>query len=101
QALGAIRQLLAVVRALNERRSGRSDRSADFRTLARWFAESPDDDSRHRLWRTAFGLHSSRHLTIDADTLVERMRRPVSPAAAWAEAEPLNQVLSQVLWCGD
>ncbi|MDX3233175.1 TIGR02677 family protein [Streptomyces sp. ME19-01-6] len=90
QALGAIRQLLAVVRALNERRSGRSDRSADFRTLARWFAESPDDDSRHRLWRTAFGLYSSRHLTIDADTLMERVRRPVPPATAWAEAEPLR-----------
>ncbi|MDP9613545.1 uncharacterized protein (TIGR02677 family) [Streptomyces demainii] len=35
RALGAIPQLLAVVRQLNERRAGRSDRSADFRTLAR------------------------------------------------------------------
>ncbi|WP_435973572.1 TIGR02677 family protein [Streptomyces sp. Qhu_M48] len=49
RALGAIPQLLAVVRSLNERRAGRSDRSADFRTLARWFAEAPDDGRRHRL----------------------------------------------------
>ncbi len=41
RALGAIPQLLAVVRALNERRAGRSDRSADFRTLARCFPSSP------------------------------------------------------------
>ncbi|WP_127355694.1 TIGR02677 family protein [Actinacidiphila soli] len=90
QALGAIRQLLAVVRSLNERRSGRSDRSADFRTLARWFAEAPDDDTRHRLWRTAFGLYVSRHLTVDADTLEQRAIRPVSAATPWAEAESLR-----------
>lgn len=72
RALGAIPQLLAVVRQLNERRAGRTDRSADFRPLARWVAEAPDDDARHRLWRTAFGLNSTRHLTVDADTLATR-----------------------------
>jgi uncharacterized protein (TIGR02677 family) len=75
---------------LNERRAGRSDRSADFRTLARWFAEAPDDAARHRLWRTAFGLHPARHLTVDADTLAERAARPVPPSTPWAEAEPLR-----------
>lgn len=90
RALGAIPQLLAVVRSLNERRAGRSDRSADFRTLARWFAEAPDDDARHRLWRTAFGLHPARHLTIDSDTLAARTARPVPAATPWAEAEPLR-----------
>ncbi|WP_200301129.1 TIGR02677 family protein [Streptomyces adelaidensis] len=90
RALGAIPQLLAVVRILNERRAGRTDRSADFRTLARWFAEAPDDDARHRLWRAAFGLHSSRHLTVDADTLTARDVRPVTPATPWADAEPLH-----------
>jgi hypothetical protein len=34
----AIPQLLAVVATLNERRSNRSDRSADFRTLTTWLA---------------------------------------------------------------
>ncbi|MEU6098023.1 TIGR02677 family protein [Streptomyces sp. NPDC047079] len=90
RALGAIPQLLAVVRQLNERRAGRSDRSADFRTLARWFAEAPDDEARHRLWRAAFGLYPARHLTVDADTLAERAARPVAASIPWAEAEPLR-----------
>ncbi|MEV4867690.1 TIGR02677 family protein [Streptomyces syringium] len=90
RALGAIPQLLAVVRSLNERRSGRSDRSADFRTLARWFAEAPDDGARHQLWRTAFGLCPARHLTVDADTLAARTARPVPAATPWAESAPLS-----------
>ncbi|MEU2432182.1 TIGR02677 family protein [Streptomyces sp. NPDC007861] len=90
RALGAIPQLLAVVRVLNERRSGRSDRSADFRTLARWFAEAADDDARHRLWRAAFGLYPARHLTVDGDTLTARAARPVPAGTSWAEAEPLR-----------
>ncbi|WP_406410879.1 TIGR02677 family protein [Streptomyces sp. NBC_01614] len=90
RALGAIPQLLAVVRQLNERRAGRSDRSADFRTLARWFAEAPDDGARHRLWRAAFGVYCARHLTVDADTLADRAARPVAPSTLWAEAEPLR-----------
>ncbi|MFJ7291400.1 TIGR02677 family protein [Streptomyces collinus] len=90
RALGSIPQLLAVVRQLNERRAGRSDRSADFRTLARWFAQAPDDEARHRLWRVAFGLHSSRHLTVDADTLTERAASPEPAATPWSEARPLR-----------
>ncbi|RFC70984.1 TIGR02677 family protein [Streptomyces sp. AcE210] len=90
RALGAIPQLLAVVRSLTERRAGRSDRSADFRTLARWFAQAPDDDARHRLWRSAFGLYPARHLTVDADTLTARERHPVPAATPWAQAEPLR-----------
>ncbi|MEU7725139.1 TIGR02677 family protein [Streptomyces sp. NPDC040724] len=90
RALGAIPQLLAVVRVLNERRAGRSDRSADFRTLALWFAQAPDDDARHQLWRTAFGLYSARHLTVDAETHAARLARPEPAATSWAEAEPLR-----------
>ncbi|GAU65920.1 UmuC protein [Streptomyces sp. NBRC 110611] len=90
RALGAIPQPLAVVRQLNERRAGRSDRSADFRTLARWFAEAPDDEARHRLWRAAFDLHPARHLTVDAETLAGRSARPVAASTPWAEAEPLR-----------
>ncbi|MFD7706103.1 TIGR02677 family protein [Streptomyces sp. NPDC059786] len=90
RALGAIPQLLAVVRQLNERRAGRSDRSADFRTLARWFAQAPDDAARHRLWRVAFGLYSSRHLTVDADTLAERTAAPEPASTPWGEARPLR-----------
>ncbi|WP_340375259.1 TIGR02677 family protein [Streptomyces sp. SS7] len=90
RALGSIPQLLAVVRQLNERRAGRSDRSADFRTLARWFAQAPDDAARHRLWRVAFGLHSSRHLTVDADTLAERTAAPEPASTPWSAARPLK-----------
>ncbi len=82
----AIPQLLAVVRALNERRAGRSDRSTDFRELARWFAEAPDDDARHRLWRSAFGLYSARHLTIDQEALAEQEAEPVPASASWYDA---------------
>lgn len=82
----AVPQLLSVVQALNERRAGRSDRSADFRELARWFAETPDDDARHRLWRSAFGLYSARHLTIDQEALAEREADPVPASMSWYEA---------------
>lgn len=82
----AIPQLLSVVRALNERRAGRSDRSADFRELARWFAEAPDEAARHRLWRSAFGLYSARHLTIDQDSLTAQESEPVPSATTWYDA---------------
>ena len=90
QARAAIPQLLHVVAALNERRTGRSDRSADFRTLALWFAQAPDEASMHRLWRSAFGLSPARHLSIDADTLDTRDADPVPPSTPWAEAPPLE-----------
>jgi uncharacterized protein (TIGR02677 family) len=89
QARAAIPQLLQVVAALNERRSGRSDRSADFRSLARWFAEAPDDAALHRLWRSGFGLSASRHLTIDADSLQARTEDEVPAGTSWTQAPPL------------
>jgi uncharacterized protein (TIGR02677 family) len=90
RARGAIPQLLQVVATLNERRAGRSDRSADFRTLARWFAEAPDDAAMHRLWRVAFGVHASRHLAIDGDTLDVRREDPVPASTSWVQAPPLR-----------
>lgn len=90
RALGSIPQLLSVVRQLNDRRAGRSDRSADFRVLARWFAEAPDDEARHRLWRVAFGLHPARHLTVDADTLEARTADPVAATTSWRKSEPVR-----------
>ncbi|WP_228717737.1 TIGR02677 family protein [Allosaccharopolyspora coralli] len=85
QARAAIPQLLQVVAALNERRAGRSDRTADFRTLARWFAQSPDEASLHRLWRSAFGLSSARHLTADPE-----QDGAVASSTPWASAPPLS-----------
>jgi uncharacterized protein (TIGR02677 family) len=64
RARAAIPRLLSAVAALNERRSGRSDRSADYRVLARWFAEATSDADAHRLWRAAFALSPARHLSL-------------------------------------
>jgi uncharacterized protein (TIGR02677 family) len=90
RARQAIPDLLAVVAALNERRSGRSDRTADFCALALWFAEAPDDGALHRLWRGAFGLYGSRHLVLDGDTRTAREEQPVPPSTSWRDAPPLH-----------
>lgn len=89
-AVTAIKQLIDAVGLLNERRSGRSDRSADFRALARWFAEAPGDDAAHRLWRAAFGLTPARHLTVPADTAAAWEAEDLAPAVPWPEAPPIR-----------
>lgn len=89
RARKAIPDLLAVVAMLNERRAGRSDRTADFRELAVWFAQAPDEAAMHRLWQATFGLRSSRHLTLDADTAQARVENAISPATPWRDAPPL------------
>ena len=63
-ALSAIPRLLQAVSLLHERRVGRSDRAADFRRLAFWFAEAPTDAHAHMLWRAAFALSPCRHLAL-------------------------------------
>ena len=86
----AIPELLRAAAAINDRRSGRSDRAADFRTLALWFADAPSDDDRHRLASAAFGLASARHLAIDGETLDARSREPVPVTASWSAAPPVE-----------
>jgi uncharacterized protein (TIGR02677 family) len=86
----AIKQLIDTVSMLNERRSGRSDRSADFRTLARWFAEAPDEAAMHRLWRAAFGLTPARHLSVTGATLAEWEQQEPPPSTPWHEAPPIR-----------
>lgn len=82
RARQAIPDLLATVSLLQERRTGRSDRSADFRALARWFAEASSEADAHRLWRAAFGLASARHLMIEATA-----GQPAVPASvSWLDA---------------
>jgi len=87
-AVTAIKQLIDAVGLLNERRSGRSDRSADFAALARWFAEAPDDAAAHWLWRAAFGLSPARHLSVTGDSADEWQNVP--PGTLWAEAPPIR-----------
>jgi uncharacterized protein (TIGR02677 family) len=85
RARAAIPQLLAAIGALNERRSGRSDRSADFRVLATWFASCADDAQAHRLARAAFALNPARHFALVPETDAD-----VGPGTRWADAPPLT-----------
>ena len=85
RARSAIPQLLGAIAALNERRSGRSDRSADFRMLAGWFAACADDAQAHRLARAAFALNPARHFSLNTDADGE-----LPASTRWADAPPLQ-----------
>ncbi len=85
QARAAVPRLLAAVAALNERRSGRSDRSADYRVLARWFAETESEREAHRLWRASFALGPARHLSLASPA-------DVPATLPWAEGPPIEIV---------
>jgi uncharacterized protein (TIGR02677 family) len=89
-AVSAITSLVNTVSALNERRGGRVDRSADFRALARFFAEAPSDEEAHRLWRAAFALTPARHLSLDAETQELWSREQLAPSTPWEQAPPLR-----------
>jgi uncharacterized protein (TIGR02677 family) len=86
RARAAIPRLLGAIAALNERRSGRSDRSTDFRVLARWFAETASDTEAHRLWRAAFALSPARHLSL---TVADE---DVPASRPWSEAPRVEVV---------
>ena len=91
RARSAIPTLLSAVISINDRRMTHSDRVADLRALARWFAEADSDHDAHRLWHAAFGLAPSRHLSIDDATIDERESAPpVSPQTSWLDAPPLR-----------
>lgn len=85
RARAAIPQLLGAIAAINERRSGRSDRSADLRMLAGWFAACADEAEAHRLARAAFALNPARHFSLNpqADDGLPASTR-------WADAPPLQ-----------
>jgi uncharacterized protein (TIGR02677 family) len=85
RARAAIPQLLGAITAINERRSGRSDRSADFRVLARWFAATAGDDDAHRLARAAFALNPARHFSLDVQA-----GEDVAASTSWLDAPPLT-----------
>ena len=84
RARSAIPQLLGAIAALNERRSGRSDRSADFRVLAGWFVACTDDGDAHRLARAAFALNPARHFVLNIAA-----ERNLPASTRWADAPPL------------
>jgi len=85
RARAAIPQLLSAIAAVNERRSGRSDRSADFRVLAEWFAACESNEDAHRLARAAFALNPARHFSLEA-----AIEEDVPPGTSWLDAPPLT-----------
>lgn len=89
RARSAIPALLTAVTQINDRRSHRADRAADFSTLARWFAQVPDDDTAHRLWRVAFALAPARHVRVNAETLDVRAQKNESARTSWLDATPM------------
>jgi len=89
-AVAAITALLSAAAEINDRRFRRSDRAADLRILARWFAQTGDDRQAHRLWRAAFALAPARHLHVDQSTLDDREEHTVPAQTSWLDAPPLR-----------
>lgn len=85
----AIPALLGAIAAHNDRRVSRTDRHADLRTLARWFAQAPSDADAHRLWRVVFGITSARHLRVNDETLDTWDQHGVTAKRSWLEAPPV------------
>jgi len=89
RAREAIPALLFTLQNINDQRVTRSDRFSDWQTLALWFAEAPNEEDLHCLWRAAFGMASARHLQINAETLDRRDQSGDGPRTRWIEAEPI------------
>lgn len=85
RARAAIPLLLGAIAMLNERRSGRSDRSADFRMLAHWFAACGSDGEAHRMARAAFALQPARHYCLNPQA-----DDNLPASTPWADAPPLQ-----------
>ena len=89
RAREAIPALLFTLQNINDQRVTRSDRFADWQTLALWFAEAPSEEDTHRLWRAGFGMAPARHLQINQETLDRRDQSAEGPRTDWMEAEPV------------
>ena len=76
---------MGAIATLNERRSGRSDRSADLRTLASWFAACDSESQAHRLARAAFALQPSRHFSLNVQD-----EDDIPASTPWADAPALQ-----------
>jgi uncharacterized protein (TIGR02677 family) len=62
-ANSAVLGILSAAERLREQLTRPSSRAEDLTILARLFALAPTDEDAHELWRAAFGLSSSRHVT--------------------------------------
>jgi len=89
RAREAIPALLTALQSFHDRRETGSDRNQDWRRLAQWFAEAPDDAMAHRLWRVALAMGPARHLRINEETLKQRDQSAEGARTSWLEAEPM------------
>jgi uncharacterized protein (TIGR02677 family) len=89
RAREAIPALLVALQSFHDRRESGSDRQRDWRQLARWFAEAPDDAAAHTLWRVAFGMTPARHLRVNEETLERREQAGEDARTSWLDAEPM------------
>jgi uncharacterized protein (TIGR02677 family) len=89
-ARGAIPRLLLVASQINERRTGRSNRYADLRRLAIWFAGAESDSAAHKLFRAAFACSPARHLRVDELTLDQRDQAILGLESSWLDAPPIH-----------
>jgi uncharacterized protein (TIGR02677 family) len=80
----AIVSLLQVLDRITESRRRTSSAVADFRELARWFAQAPTDADLHRLWGAAFGLGSARHAH-----LLHPDPELIPSGTGWSQAPPV------------
>ncbi len=85
RARSAIPVLLTAATTLHDRRVRKSDRHADLRTLARWFAEAPTDADAHRLFRAAFTLTPARHLRTNDESLTSADHSLVATHLSWLD----------------
>ena len=95
RAVESIPALLERVRRMHDQRANRADRSTDFLTLARWFAQAPEEAAMHQLWRAAFSLNSSRHLRVNASTLQAWAALEDGARPSWEDAPPYVIAISQ------
>ncbi len=85
RARDAVVRLTRALARLDDRHARSADRGADFRTLARWFAEAPSDAGAHALFASAFGLHAARHFQhAEDDPEITRA------STSWWEAAPIE-----------
>jgi len=85
RAADAVSRIVAIVRKFNDRRFRRVDRTTDLLILAEWFAGTQDANERASLWRSAFGMYSSRHFGTPHDSVSDFDTRP---SASWWETPP-------------
>jgi len=96
-----IAELLSICAAADDQQIYRIDRSADFRVLARWFAQAESDSEASRMWRALFGLCSARHLMINDATLDDYEIQHVASTTSWLDAPPLRIPANSRGYVGD